>query len=162
MPNPYETFENGSAGAESPPTQRRKSLAVLVFLLLLTEILATVNTMQEGAGWRSSGGVLFILIAGISQLPGVLVGIWRWRSSSRSVLPMLFVAYLIAITGVAMYAIAASQTQPSDSMNNAVHMHVIFLPLLHCLFALVLYASALLASLAISLYTRLSKPTNAE
>ena len=161
MPNPYETFENGSAGSESP-TRRRKSLAVLVFLLLLTEILATVNTMQEGAGWRSSGGVLFILIAGISQIPGLGVGIWRWRSSSRSVLPMLIASYVIATTGAALYAFAVSRVEPSDSVNSAAHMHLVLLPFLHCLFAVALYASALLTSLGIVLYTRFIKPTHAE
>ena len=105
----------------------------------------------------SFGGAFLILIAGASQVPGLLIGMWRWKSGSITVTPMLIGAYLVAFTGVGVYAFAASQTEPSDSVNSAAHMHLILFPLMHCVLAVLLYLICGLASGLIVLVSQLSK-----
>ncbi|MFT5524289.1 MAG: hypothetical protein ACI9G1_004563 [Pirellulaceae bacterium] len=93
--------------------------------------------MEEGHA-LAGGGALLILIASISQLPGLLIAYWRWKKNSVAALPMLFGAYAVASTGTVIYGVYAFDGQ-ADSINSAAHMHVIAFPILHCLLATAIY-----------------------
>ena len=69
-------------------------------------------------------------------------------------LPLLVAAYVIALTGLASFVIFVLQTEPSDSVNSAAHMHVILFPIVHSVFGAVIYTVALLITLAIYFYSR--------
>jgi len=152
FPNPYEPppvkepvrVDKSTRGGPA-------SLVILTGVLLLTELFATINTIQEGHRLLVSEGGFLILIAGASQLPGLLIGVWRWRRNSRAVVPMLIGAYTIALTGAGVYALTAFQTAPADSMNSAAHMHVIAIPIMHCMLAVVVYGVCGIASAAFGL-----------
>lgn len=133
IPNPYANF---SAGGETPP--KATSLIILGIALLLTELFAAINTMQEGYP-LAKGGLFLITIAGLSQLPGIAIAFWRWKWQSRFAIPLLWGAYAIAFTGTGIYATYAMSIEPADSMNSAAHMHVIAFPVLHCMLALLVY-----------------------
>jgi hypothetical protein len=62
------------AANPAPPTSI--SLVILACSLLLTEMFATINTIDEGEN-LAEDGLFLILIAGASQLPGLLIALWR-------------------------------------------------------------------------------------
>jgi hypothetical protein len=122
---------------------------ILACGLLLTEVFATINTIEED--YPLDEGTFLILIAGVSQLPGLLIALWRWKKNSVAAIPMLFGAYIIALTGAAAYAAYAFDGQ-ADSINSAAHLHVIAFPVLHCIFAVVVYLACGIVSGVLSLF----------
>lgn len=150
MNNPYRSPSHAKNGA-NPATSRPISLVILACALLLTLVFATINTIEEEHP-LAEGGAILILIACVSQLPGLLVALWRWKRNSVSAIPMLFGAYLIALTGSAVYAVYAFNGGPADSLNSAAHMHVIFFPVLHCIFAAVVYLACGILSAVLSVF----------
>lgn len=163
MHNPYGSPEQSAAAREELVSARKPiSLCVLLAVLLTTVVLATTNVLQEDPNEGAGAGVssfmmtsLFIgLFGGLSQVPGLFIAGWRWRSKSHSMLPMLGTAYVIAFTGVLGFAVFVSQTSASDSMNSAAHMHIFFFPMLLCIFAAILYAVSLIGTIGMVLYTR--------
>lgn len=161
--NPYEpadAFANVEIADSNTVLLIRKPLSVylLVALLVLTIILAFINLVQEDAGSEVTGAGVFINMmlagfSGLSQMPGLGVAIWRWKGSSNLLLPLLVAAYVIALTGLVPFVIF-HQTEPSDSVNSAAHMHVILFPIVHSVFGAVIYTVALLITLAIYFYSR--------
>ena len=126
------------------------SLVILVCALLLTEVFATINTIDEAYGFRKADTIFIILIAGVSQLPGLFIAFWRWKKNSVAAIPLLFGAYIIALTGSAVYAKYAFDGT-ADLMKASGHMHFIGVPILHCVFAVVIYVACGIVSMALTL-----------
>lgn len=155
MKNHYEFPSDGRCTA-SPARPRPVSLVILAGALLLTLVFATINTIEEEHS-LIDGGAFLILFAGVSQLPGIFIALWRWKRNSVSAFPMLYGAYLIALTGSAVYAVYAFNGGPADSINSASHLHVIFFPVLHCIFAVMVYLACGIVSAALSVFRRWQK-----
>ncbi len=140
MKNPYQSPTPSQAiaaphAAAKPPT----SLAALAGGLLLTEAFALINALDEELpSWTFT--LLVIAIAGVSQLPGLLIAYWRWKTRSVAAVPLLVGAYGIAVTGGMAYA-AYALNGKADSLNSAAQMHVIAFPVLHCILAVLIYAA---------------------
>ena len=163
MVNPYRSAEQSAPAREELASARKPvSLCVLLLLLITTVVLGTINVLQEDPNEGARPGVSSItmtslmigFLSGLSQVPGLFIAGWRWRSKTHSMLPMLVVAYVIAFTGVLGFAGFVSQTSPSDSMNSAAHMHIFFFPMLHCIMAAILYAVSFMGTIGMVLYTR--------
>jgi len=163
MDNPYGSPEQSAAARKETGSGRKPiSLCVLLLVLLTTVVLGTINVFQEDSNEGARPGVSSIimtnliigLLGGLSQVPGLLIAGWRWKSETHSMLPMLVVAYVIGITGVLGFAVFVSQTSPSDSMNSAAHMHIFFFPMLHCIFAAILYAVSFIGTIGMVLHAR--------
>jgi len=166
MKNPYEspsvpTDKQNAAPGKPDVSRRPVSLCFLLVLFSWTVLMAFINSVQEGS--ESPGGlelasILFCVIlagfSGLSQVPGLVIGMWRWKGSRNSVLPMLLASYIIALTGVAGFTAFALQTEPSDSMNSAAHMHIFMFPLLHFVFSLIIYFVAFLLTMGCVVYSR--------
>ncbi len=166
MKNPYEspsvpTDKQNAAPGQAVVSRRPVSLCFLLVLFSWTVLMAFINLVQEDS--ESRGGlelasILFCVIlagfSGLSQVPGLVIGMWRWKGSRNSVLPMLLASYIIALTGVAGFTVFALQTEPSDSMNSAAHMHIFMFPLLHFVFSLIIYVVAFLLTIACVVYSR--------
>ena len=136
-------------------------MGLLLVFFSWTLLMASINLVQEGSGSQISqdlssvfASVLLVGFSGFSQVPGLFVAWWRWKGSAKSVPPMLFAAYVIALTGVAAFTGFASQTGPSDSMNSAAHMHIFLFPLLHLVFSGMVYFVASLCTIGCVLYWR--------
>ncbi len=170
MGNPYKspgvpTDQHPAGPGSAVPgkvaaTRSPRSLCVLLVLFTLTVVMAMINLVQEDSGSGASVSVSAVFatlmiagFSGLSQVPGLLIAGWRWKGSSNSVLPMLFAAYIIALTGVAFFALFVSQTEPSDSMNSAAHMHIFLFPAIHLLFSTVLYLIAFLCTMGLVGYS---------
>jgi len=112
------------------------SFWILSSIFLVTLVFAAVNAIEE------SPQLNFVLLATVgavaSQIPGLILGWYRCRSSFWYARLMLIPAYCVAITGVLVYAIYAFNGR-ADSLNSAAHMHVIFFPVMHCILAAVGY-----------------------
>lgn len=114
------------------------SLYLLLLAMLLTAMLAAINSIQElHPLWP--WGLWFAFLSVISQSPGLLVAIWYWKTRSVASAILLVAACLIAMSSITVYAIYVSRPEPADSINSAAHMHVIFFPVVHCFFALLIY-----------------------
>ena len=137
MSNPYKS-PSQATDAGHPSTASPVPLVILICALLLTEVFATINTIEEGHS-TAEGGFFLILIAGASQLPGLLFALWRWKWKSVAAIPMLCGAFVIAVTGTAVFAIYAFNGGPADSIDSAAHVHVIFFPVIHSIFAMMVY-----------------------
>jgi len=173
MRNPYRSpigVRGSDAAAEGRLSAARNplSLCVLVVLFNLTLVMALINLHQEAAGSEAGSKLRLIvancMIAGfsaLSQVPGLFIAGFRWKGSSNSVLPMLYAAYVIALTGVAAFFGFVLQSEPSDSMNSASHMHIFFFPVIHLGFAIVLYFIASLVSIGLASYSRYASRRNA-
>ncbi len=170
MENPYKSSgvpadqhsgEPGSAVQGKVAVSRSPiSFCVLLALFTLTVVMAMINLFQEGSGSGASEPVSSVFatfmiagFSGLSQAPGLVIAGWRWKGGSNRVLPMLFAAYIIALTGVAFFALFVSQTEPSDSMNSAAHMHIFLFPAIHLLFSTVLYLIAFLCTMGLVGYS---------
>ena len=147
MHNPHESPAQNAA---YPKVAIPVSLVMLVCALLLTEVFATINTIDEAYGFGRAEIVFTILIAGISQLPGLFIAFWRWKRNSVAAIPFLWGAYIIALTGSAVYAKYAFDGT-ADLMKASGHMHFIGVPILHCVFAVVIYAACAIVSLVLTL-----------
>ncbi len=121
-----------------PPAASPISLIVLLGALLWTLACATLNTVEEGYPLLSFVGSGLILLAGLSQVPGILIAVWHWKTRAGAAVPLLCGAWIIAFTGAAVYAKYASDGR-ADSLNSAAHLHVIAFPVFHGLFALLVY-----------------------
>ncbi|MGI9441658.1 MAG: hypothetical protein ACR2N1_04290 [Rubripirellula sp.] len=166
MKNPYESpsvpaDKQNPAPGQAVVSRRPVSLCFLLVLFSWTVLMAFINLVQEDS--ESRGGlelasILFCVIlagfSGLSQVPGLVIGMWRWKGSRNSVLPMLLASYIIALTGVAGFTVFALQTEPSDSMNSAAHMHIFLFPLLHFVFSLIIYVVAFLLTMGCVVYSR--------
>jgi len=126
------------------------SLVILACALLLTEVFATINAIEEDYPLLAWGTIFVILIGGVSQLPGLLIALWRWKRKSAAAIPMLFGAYMIALTGCGVYSLYAFDGK-ADSLNSAAHMHVVFFPILHCILAVGIYVICGIVSAVFSL-----------
>ena len=156
MGNPYESPSvpaDKQMGAPGKPGVSRRPVSICFLLVLFswTVLMAFINSLQEDSesrGGQDLGSIFFSVIlagfSGLSQVPGLVIGTWRWKGSANSVLPMLFASFIIALTGVAGFTVFAFRTEPSDSMNSAAHMHIFMFPLLHFLFSTILYCVAFL------------------
>ena len=114
------------------------SLYLLLLAMLLTAMLAAINSIQElHSLWP--WGLWFAFLSVISQTTGLLVAIWYWKTRSVASAILLVGAYLIAMSSITVYAIYVSRPEPAASINSASHMHVIFFPFMHCFFALLIY-----------------------
>lgn len=165
MANPYES-PNASAGehADGVPSvmaRRPLSLSVLLVLFTVTVIMAGINLIQEGAASGESLSIRSIFstcmiagFSGLSQVPGLLIGGWRWKGSPNSALPLLVASYVIAMTGVGGFALFVAQPEPADSMNSAAHMHIFLFPVLHLGFSVCLYLVAFLFTMVFFVYSR--------
>lgn len=165
MANPYES-PNASAGEQAdggPSVIRRRplSLCVLLMLFTVTVIMAVINLIQEGAASEDSISIRSIFFtcmiagfSGLSQVPGLLIGGWRWKGSPNCALPLLVASYVIAMTGVGGFALFVAQPEPADSMNSAAHMHIFLFPVLHLGFSVCLYLVAFLFSMVFFVYSR--------
>ena len=136
------------------------SFCVLLVLFTLTVVMALINLVQEDSGSGASVSVSAVFatlmiagFSGLSQVPGLVIAGCRWKGISNSVLPMLFAAYIIALTGVGFFALFVSQTEPSDSMDSAGHMHILIFPVIHLLFGTVLYLIAVLCTMGLVGYS---------
>lgn len=173
MDNPYQTpgvdvKPRIVAGTNPKVVRKPLSLYLLSGAFLATGVMALVNLYQEDpAGEVPSVRLLFIncLIAGfstLSQAPGLFVAAWRWKGSPNRVLPMLWAAYIVACTGVGAFALFVWQSEPSDSMNSAAHMHIFLFPAIHLVFAGAIYLVGLLVTAAVVVYVRLAQRRRAE
>lgn len=168
MGNPYESpgvpTDKQIAAPGKPDVSRRPvSICLLLVLFSWTVLMAFINTVQEGSesGASQDFAAIFFSVmlagfSGLSQVPGLVIGMWRWEGSTNSVLPMLFASYIIALTGVAGFTVFAFQTEPSDSMNSAAHMHIFMFPLLHFVLSIILYFVAFLLTMGCVVYSRLA------
>ena len=140
-------MENAASGG-SPA-----SAIVLTAMWLATGLFATINTVVEEYPLLE-GGWFLVALALASQTPGLFIGLWGWRSSSRrakvSLLPLLIGAYVVAITGFLAY-LGYAFDEKADSINSAAHMHVVAFPILHCIFAFLTYVVCGIISLSLHL-----------
>lgn len=113
-------------------------LLMLLFAWLFTLLLALLNTLQEGYPLIGGGGWFLTLIAGISQLPGLAFAIWRWKTRSVAALPFLYGAFVVATTGMLAYVSYVAGGK-ADDIHTAAHLHVIAFPVLHSVFAGLVY-----------------------
>ncbi len=148
---PYQSPE-----ATAPASREKRRWPVSLILhtaaLLFTAIFATKNTLEEGHE-IAGGGLLLIAIACVSQLPGLAIGLWRWKTRSGASLCVLAGAYAIAITGLLVFTLYAFDGK-ADSLNSAAHMHVIMFPILHCVFAFLVYGVTGTIAIILSLATK--------
>jgi hypothetical protein len=120
-------------------------------LFLFTEVFAIINAIEEAM--PSLVFTLFFTgIAGISQLPGLLIARWRWKTRSPVAIPMELEAYVIAMTGCGAYAVYAFDGR-ADSLNSSAHLHAIAFPLAHAVLAVVVYIACAIVSGTISAFT---------
>ena len=134
--NPYTP----PAPVSSAPTHRkltRTHLILLAIAFAFTILFATKNAVEEQLG-SASFVCKVVFAAVISQIPGVLIAFARSRSSTFGIRCLLVPAYIIAATGVWVYAIYAFNGK-ADSMDSAAHMHVVFFPIMHCVFGVLAY-----------------------
>jgi len=169
MGNPYESPDvpaDKHPDVVGNPAVSRRPLSFCLLLLLFTStvVMAIINLIQEASGSGASQTVSSLVatcmiagFSGLSQVPGLVIAGWRWKGSSNSLLPMLFAAYIIALTGVGAFTVFVSQTEPSDSMNSAAHMHIFFFPVIHLVLSTVLYFIASLFTMGLMAYSRYGK-----
>lgn len=166
MGNPYEspraTTDKHTAASGKPAVSRWPiSIYFLLALFSWTVLMAFINLVQEDSGSRGSqdlSSIFFCVMlagfSGLSQVPGLGIAAWRWKGSANSVLPVLFASYIIAFTGAAAFTAFALQTEPSDSMNSAAHMHIFLVPVLHIALSIILYFIAFLFTMVCVAYSR--------
>ncbi|MFK7821636.1 MAG: hypothetical protein AB8G99_23185 [Planctomycetaceae bacterium] len=136
--NPYEANSVVVVKDEGPVLRQPVSLWLFAVALTLTLVFAMKNALEEGFPWVSKETAFVVLFAGASQLPGLFVGYLRWKKTSRAIIPMLIVAYFVALTGLLTYMKFAFDGR-ADSINSAAHMHVFAFPIMHCILAACLY-----------------------
>jgi hypothetical protein len=112
-------------------------LILLAIAFAFTILFAAKNAVEEQLG-STSFVCKVVLAAVISQIPGMLIALTRTRTSGFWVRGLLVPAYMIAVTGVCAYAVYAFNGK-ADSLNSAAHMHVIFFPVMHCVFGVLAY-----------------------
>lgn len=152
MSNPYQSPTSESQAVDRTRS-RLNSWRILLAAWLLTELFAAKNSVDEGYALLTWSGMVVIIIAGLSQMPGVLIAVRYRNSQSVAILPLLVGSYVIAVTGWGVYAKYAFDGR-ADSINSAAHLHVVVFPVLHCVFALVVYVTCGLVSAGL----RLAKP----
>lgn len=124
------------------------ALFILGGAFLLTLLFAFINTWEEEIPMLSQGGILLVLLAGLSQIPGVLLAFMRYKNNSTAMLPPLVAAFLIAGSGVLAYCGYALNGK-ADSIDTAAHLHVVAFPIMHCVFAFAVYLLSGIASMLI-------------
>lgn len=162
--NPYESYEN-AIEKDAALSERERvarwplSLLLLTFFFFLTVVLAFINLVQEGAGYELGPAEIFANLmisgfSGLSQLPGLAIAGWRWKGSPNLFLPLLVAAYLVALTAAGEFFNFVLQTEPSDSVNSAAHMHIFLFPILHLVLSTVVYVLASVLTVGLMVYQR--------
>lgn len=153
MVNPYLPPGSTAADEESKRKHWRAtySFIILSSVLCLTLAFALVNAIEEELGALRFTAMV-TLLAGISQLPGIAIATLRgsngsWGKSSTST-ALLTCAYVIAATGLAVYAVYAFDGK-ADSMNSAAHLHIFVFPIMHCIFGIAVYGLGSATSLIV-------------
>lgn len=143
--HPYEP--PGTQKDDTPQSRFPTSLAILGFAFAGTLVLGTVNAIDEDLPPR-----LFLIATSgsvVSQVPGLGIAYWRWKTGSIVPTVLLGVAYLVAVTGVLAYFNYATNGK-ADSLHSAAHLHIVLFPLTHCFLAVCAYAVLGLTAAAIS------------
>jgi len=135
---------------QNQPALNSKAHQILIASVVLTLMFATRDLIEENSPFFSGGSVLVLFLAVLSQLPGLAVSKWRFDGHRSAFHPMMLAAYAVAATGTAAWCKYAFDGQ-SDSMTSAAHMHILFFPFLHCIFAGILYVIALVLTVLIGL-----------
>lgn len=159
MENPYDASSVVVIRDPVPQPTRPTSLCILSGLLLLTFLFALKNSLEEGFPFYTKEMAMVVGLAGLSQLPGILIALWRWKKEPRATMPLLLVAYFVAFTGWLAYFNFAFNGQ-ADSINSAAHMHVFAFPILHCVIAVVLYAIAAVIAVGVLVATKEQSPVD--
>ncbi len=164
MRNPYRSSDAQAtkliaSSSDLEISRRPITLWLLLLLFSLTVVLAYINLIQEeSVGPISRDVSTFFMICALagfsaaSQLPGLAIATIRLKSSRNALLPMLCVAYVIALTGAGLFLLVALDTEPADSVNSAGHMYILLLPVLHLAFSFVLYLLALTFTLGVMFF----------
>ena len=143
--NPYQSPDSNDAAkaglrATAAPRNSPLPLALLTGMATLTIVLAWIDAFQERVP-----GTLFVLQVTVgavgAQLPGLLCAELHRRSRTRYSFIFLVTAFFIAVCSVSIYVLSVLAGQLQTSENTA-QMHVVFIPFLLALLALVAYAVA--------------------
>jgi hypothetical protein len=134
MLNPYDPSRLVSSAPGLPGS--KLAIVLLVSVLVVTLLLATKNAIDEQNNTRLT--LIAISFSVVSQLPGIVFGYLRLARPTFRCRMMLVPAYFMALTGCAAY-FGYAVNGKADSLNSAAHLHIVFFPMLHCFFGLLLY-----------------------